>query len=72
MSNNLTPDEMRKYIVVKQYVNEEIDRQQAATMLSVTSKTITRLKKAYLTSGKDGFSHKSKGNTPINKFSPED
>lgn len=68
MSVNLNQKEQQKYLVIKEYVDSNLSRKQAAIRLGVSTKTISVLKAGYLLSGKNYFSHKLKNRTPQNRI----
>jgi hypothetical protein len=71
MSVELTSKETNIYTVIKQYSNGIISRRQASAMLSLSCETISRLKGKLNKHGKQAFSHKLKGHTPVNKCSQD-
>lgn len=63
----LNDKELKKYETIERIVNGLITRKEASIKLKLSLKQIDRLKKIYYSEGKDGFAHKNKNKTPINK-----
>ena len=63
----LNDKELKKYETIERIVNGLITRKEASIELKLSLKQIDRLKKIYYSEGKDGFAHKNKNKTPINK-----
>lgn len=57
----LNPEEQKRYIALREYVDHKLDRLQTARKLGLTVRQVTRLKKAYLKDGKVVFTHKLRG-----------
>ncbi len=58
-------------IVIKEYCDKNITREEASTRLGVHQNTISRLKSEYLRLGDKAFIHGNANKTPVNKISPE-
>lgn len=64
----LTNKEEHKYNVISQLVKGSITRKEASYELDLSLKQIDRLRKKFETQGKEGFIHKNRGKTPVNKM----
>ena len=63
----LNDKEMKKYETIDKVINGKITRKEASAELNLTLKQIDRLKRTYITEGKDGFIHKNRGKENPNK-----
>lgn len=63
----LNDNERKKYETIDKVINKIMTRKEASVELNLTLKQIDRLKKIYITKGKDGFIHGNKGKTNLNK-----
>ena len=64
----LTNKEEHKYNVISQLVKGSITRKEASYELDLSLKQIDRLRKKFEIQGKEGFIHKNRGKTPVNKM----
>lgn len=62
-------DVREKVVVLKRYIAKKISRRQAATRLGVSEKTVSVLKKQYLTGGIAALQHGSLGRSAVNRTS---
>lgn len=62
---NLRMNELLKYDIIKNLVNNNGNKLRAATMLQCSLRTINRLIFLYKTSGKEGFVHGNRSKQPI-------
>ena len=60
--------EQKKYDTIKKLVDGTITRKEASFVLNLCLKQIDRLKKVYLSKGKDGFIHGNRGKNSPNKI----
>ena len=63
----LNDNEHKKYEIIKKVINGIITRKEAVTELGITRQQIYRLIIKFHTDGENGFSHKNKNKTPMNK-----
>lgn len=63
----LNDNERKKYETIDKVINRIITRKEASIELNLTLKQIDRLKKIYITKGKDGFIHGNRGRANPNK-----
>ena len=59
--------EAKKFATIEKLAKGGISRKEAACELDLSLKQIDRLKRIYLTIGKEGFVHKNRGKIPYNK-----
>ncbi len=62
---------LKTYTVICSFIDKSISRQQAAELLSLSPRQITRLKKGVLTSGAESLIHKNTGRKPAHAVSDE-
>jgi hypothetical protein len=60
--------QMKKYSIIKEYIDGKISRKIASIKLKCSLKTVSRLKNKYLLQGKNAFIHKNIGKIPQNKI----
>lgn len=63
----LNEKELKTYETIIKVVNGEIKRKEASILLGVSVRQIDRLKIIYYSEGKEGFIHKNRGKSNINK-----
>lgn len=63
----LNNNERKKYETIDKVINKIMTRKEASIELNLTLKQIDRLKKIYITKGKDGFIHGNRGRANPNK-----
>lgn len=62
----MTQKQFRTFKVIVSYIDKSISRQQAAELLELSPRQITRLKKGVLASGPESLIHKNTGRKPAN------
>lgn len=67
----LSQKQLKTYTVICSFIDKSISRQQAAELLSLSPRQITRLKKGVLTSGAESLIHKNTGRKPAHAVSDE-
>lgn len=63
----LNDKERKKYEIIDKVINKEMTRKEASIELSLSLRQIDKLKRKYITDGKDGFVHKNRGKSNPNK-----
>ena len=63
----LNEKEQKKYETIEKVVNNEITKKEAKGILNLSGKQINRLINVFNTEGKEGFIHKNRGKTNVNK-----
>ena len=66
--SEMTYKEKLKYKTIIKIINGKLDKKKAAIIIGCSERRINQLINIYKTQGKNGFIHKSKHNTPINKL----
>ena len=64
----LNMKELEKYELIKKLVETNGNKLRAAIKIGCSRRTVNRLIKKYKSEGKEAFSHKNKGRSPINKI----
>ena len=64
----LKENEQKKYDAIIKLINNEITIKEASFELDLSRQQIYRLRKKFETQGKEGFIHKNRGKTPVNKM----
>ncbi|HJB91200.1 MAG TPA: ISNCY family transposase [Candidatus Eisenbergiella merdigallinarum] len=67
----LSQEQLKTLTVINRFINKSISRQQAAELLGLSTRQITRLKKGVLTSGAESLIHKNTGRKPAHAVSDE-
>lgn len=67
----LSQEQLKTYTVINRFIDKSISRQQAAELLGLSTRQITRLKKGVLTSGAESLIHKNTGRKPAHAVSDE-
>ena len=67
----LTADELNKYEIIKNLIETNGSKKEAASRIGCTERTINRLINTYKNEGKEGFMHKNRGRKPSNKIDKE-
>lgn len=67
----LSQDQLKTLTVINRFIDKSISRQQAAELLGLSTRQITRLKKGVLTSGAGSLIHKNTGRKPAHAVSDE-
>ena len=67
----LSQDQLKTLTVINRFIDKSISRQQAAKLLGLSTRQITRLKKGVLTSGAESLIHKNTGRKPAHAVSDE-
>lgn len=67
----LSQKQLKTFKVINSFIDKSISRQQAAELLSLSTRQITRLKKGILESGAESLIHKNTGIKPAHAFSEE-
>lgn len=60
----LSQKQLKTHTVISRFIDKSISRQQAAELLGLSTRQITRLKKGFLTSGAESLIHKNTGRKP--------
>ena len=66
----LSQEQLKTLTVINRFIDKSISRQQAAELLGLSTRQITRLKKGVLTSGAQSI-HKNTGRKPVHSVSDE-
>jgi hypothetical protein len=64
----LSKDEQNKFLVITEYINKKMTRDEAAVALDCDVRTVTRISKAVRENGFTGVLHGNAGKTPWNKL----
>lgn len=67
----LSQKQLKTFEVITRFIDKSITREQAAELLSLSTRQITRLKKGILTSGAESLIHKNTDRKPAHAFSDE-
>lgn len=67
----LSQEQLKTFTVINRFIDRSITRQQAAELLGLSTRQITRLKKGVLTSGAESLIHKNTGRKPAHAVSDE-
>ena len=67
----LSQKQLKTFKVINSFIDKTISRQQAAELLSLSPRQITRLKKGILESGAESLIHKNTGRKPAHAISDE-
>ena len=67
----LSQEQLKTFTVINRFIDQSISRQQAAEILGLSTRQITRLKKGVLTSGAQFLIHKNTGRKPAHAVSDE-
>lgn len=70
-SITLSQEQLKTFKVINSFIDKSISRQQAAELLSLSPRQITRLKKGILESGAESLIHKNTGRKPAHTVSDE-
>ncbi len=60
----LSQEQLKTFTVINSFIDKSITRQQAAELLGLSTRQITRLKKGVLTSGAESLIYKNSGIKP--------
>ena len=67
----LSQEQLTTFTVINRFIDKSISRQQAASLLGLSTRQITRLKKGVLTSGAESLIHKNTGRKPAHAVTDE-
>lgn len=67
----LSQQQLKTLTVINRFIDKSITRQQAAELLGLSTRQITRLKKGVLSSGAESLIHKNTGRKPAHAVSDE-
>lgn len=67
----LSQKQLKTFTVINRFIDKSISRQQAAELLGLSTRQISRLKKGVLTSGAESLIHKNTGRKPAHAVSDE-
>ena len=67
----LSQEQLKTLTVINRFIHKSISRQQAAELLGLSTRQISRLKKGVLTSGADALIHKNTGRKPAHSLTDE-
>lgn len=67
----LSQEQLKTLTVINRFIDKSVSRQQAAELLGLSTRQITRLKKGVLTSGAESLIHKNTGRKPSHAVSDE-
>ena len=67
----MSQEQLKTLTVINRFIDKSISRQQAAELLGLSTRQITRLKKGVLTSGAQSLIHKNTGRKPVHSVSDE-
>ena len=67
----LSQEQQKTFTVINRFIDKSISRQQAASLLGLSTRQITRLKKGVLTSGAESLIHKNTGRKPAHAVTDE-
>lgn len=68
---SLSQEQLKTFTVINRFIDKSISRQQAASLLGLSTRQITRLKKGILTSGAESLIHKNTGRKPAHAVTDE-
>lgn len=67
----MSQEQLKTFTVINRFIDKSISRQQAASLLGLSTRQITRLKKGVLTSGAESLIHKNTGRKPAHAVTDE-
>lgn len=67
----LSQEQLKTLTVINRFIDKSISRQQAAVLLGLSTRQISRLKKGVLASGAESLIHKNTGRKPAHSVSDE-
>lgn len=67
----LSQEQLKTLTIIQRFIDKSISRQQAAQLLGLSTRQITRLKKGVLTSGAQSLIHKNTGRKPAHSVSDQ-
>ena len=67
----MSQKQLKTFKIINSFIDKSITRQQAAELLGLSTRQITRLKKGVLTSGAQSLIHKNTGRKPVHAVSGE-
>lgn len=67
----MSQEQLKTFTVINRFIDKSISRQQAASLLGLSTRQITRLKKWVLTSGAESLIHKNTGRKPAHAVTDE-
>ena len=67
----MSQEQLKTFKVINSFIDKSITRQQAAELLSLSPRQITRLKKGILESGAESLIHKNTGRKPAHAVPDE-
>lgn len=67
----LSQDQLKTYTIIQRFIDKSISRQQAAELLGLSTRQITRLKKGVLSSGAHSLIHKNTDRKPAHSVTDE-
>ncbi|MCQ4638701.1 transposase, partial [Anaerovorax odorimutans] len=67
----LSQKQLKTLTVIHRFINKDITRQQAADLLGLSTRQISRLKKGVLASGPESLIHKNTGRKPAHAIKDE-
>ena len=67
----MSQKQLKTFKIINSFIDKSITRQQAAELLGLSTRQITRLKKGVLTSGAQSLIHKNTGRKPAHAVSGE-
>ena len=67
----MSQEQLKTYTVITRFIDKSITRQQAAKLLGLSERQITRLKKGVIESGAESLIHKNTGRKPAHAVSDE-
>ena len=67
----LSQEQLKTFKVINSFIDKSITREQAAELLSLSPRQISRLKKGILESGAESLIHKNTGRKPVHAVSDE-
>lgn len=67
----MSQEQLKTFTVINRFIDKSISRQQAAELLGLSTRQITRLKKGILTSGAESLIHKNTARKPAHAVSDE-
>ena len=67
----LSQKQLKTWMVIQRFIQKDITRQQAADLLGLSTRQISRLKKGVLTSGPESLIHKNTGRKPAHAVKEE-
>ncbi len=67
----MSQEQLKTLTVINRFIHKSISRQQAAELLGLSARQVTRLKKGVLTSGAESLIHKNTCRKPAHPVSDE-